>query len=177
MDRLPWCIPSELCTATTLQPPLCNHHTLPPVQIGEVLDGRYEVTEFKGKGVFSNVMRARDLGAGRVAGGIGGGIGVAEVAIKVIRANETMYKAALTEQAILRKLSSSDPDNRKHCIRMLRSFEFRKHMCLVFEAMVSGLAGCCNWLTEPTQAALALTYDVRLCCMRLRVCTCIYCAV
>ncbi|KAG2429206.1 hypothetical protein HXX76_010976 [Chlamydomonas incerta] len=103
-------------------------------QIGEVLDGRYEVTEFKGKGVFSNVMRARDLGAGRGAGGTSGG-GVAEVAIKVIRANETMYKAALTEQAILRKLSSTDPDNRKHCIRMLRSFEFRKHMCLVFEPM------------------------------------------
>nr|BCL66282.1 serine/threonine-protein kinase PRP [Volvox reticuliferus] len=106
-------------------------------QIGEVLDNRYEVTEFKGKGVFSTVMRARDHGVGRgaAAGGPAPPSGAPEVAIKVIRANETMYKAAQTEQAILRKLCSSDPDNRKHCIRLLRAFEFRKHMCLVFEPM------------------------------------------
>nr|BBC28445.1 serine/threonine-protein kinase PRP4 [Yamagishiella unicocca] len=106
-------------------------------QIGEVLDGRYELTEFKGKGVFSNVMRARDLGVGRAgaAAATAAGGGGPEVAIKVIRANETMYKAAQTEQAILRKLCGSDPDNRKHCIRLLRAFEFRKHMCLVFEPM------------------------------------------
>nr|ADI46819.1 PRP4f [Volvox carteri f. nagariensis] len=104
-------------------------------QIGEVLDNRYEVTEFKGKGVFSTVMRARDHGVGRGAAAAGSSASGPEVAIKVIRANETMYKAAQTEQAILRKLCSSDPDNRKHCIRLLRVFEFRKHMCLVFEPM------------------------------------------
>ncbi|GLI63601.1 hypothetical protein VaNZ11_006603 [Volvox africanus] len=106
-------------------------------QIGEVLDNRYEVTEFKGKGVFSTVMRARDHGVGRgvTAAGAAPSSGAPEVAIKVIRANETMYKAAQTEQAILRKLCSSDPENRKHCIRLLRAFEFRKHMCLVFEPM------------------------------------------
>ena len=75
-------------------------------------------------------MRARD----RAAGG-----GPGEVAIKVIRANETMYKAAQTEQSILRQLGNSDPENRKHCIRLLRAFEFRKHMCLVFEPMVGSL--------------------------------------
>ncbi|GIL68379.1 hypothetical protein Vafri_21678 [Volvox africanus] len=106
-------------------------------QIGEVLDNRYEVTEFKGKGVFSTVMRARDHGVGRgaIAAGAASSSGAPEVAIKVIRANETMYKAAQTEQAILKKLCSSDPENRKHCIRLLRAFEFRKHMCLVFEPM------------------------------------------
>lgn len=114
-------------------------------QIGEVLDNRYEVTEFKGKGVFSTVMRARDHGVGRGAAAAGTATGPGpEVAIKVIRANETMYKAAQMEQTILRKLSSSDPENRKHCIRMLRAFEFRKHMCLVFEPMVRGsrATGC-----------------------------------
>lgn len=98
------------------------------------------MTEFKGKGVFSTVMRARDLGVSGAAAAAAGGSGrvAPEVAIKVIRANDTMYKAALTEQAILRRLAAGDPDNRKHCIRMLRAFEFRKHMCLVFEAMVGG---------------------------------------
>lgn len=31
------------------------------LQVGEVLDGRYEVFASKGKGVFSTVLRARDL--------------------------------------------------------------------------------------------------------------------
>ena len=42
-----------------------------------------------------------------------------------------MYKAAQTELVVLHKLSQTDPDNRKHCIRLLRHFEFRNHMCLV----------------------------------------------
>lgn len=59
-----------------------------------------------------------------------------QVAIKLIRSNDTMYKAAQTELAILRKLGASDPDNRKHCVKLLRHFEYRKHFCLVFEPMV-----------------------------------------
>ena len=59
------------------------------LQVGEVMDGRYEVFATHGKGVFSTVLRARDL---KSEGGVG------EVAIKIIRANETMYKAAQTEK-------------------------------------------------------------------------------
>ena len=53
------------------------------------MDGRYEVFATHGKGVFSTVLRARDLKTEN---------GTAEVAIKIIRANETMYKAAQTEK-------------------------------------------------------------------------------
>jgi len=59
------------------------------LQVGEVMDGRHEVFATHGKGVFSTVLRARDL---KTEGGVG------EVAIKIIRANETMYKAAQTEK-------------------------------------------------------------------------------
>lgn len=48
-----------------------------------------------------------------------------------------MSKAAALEQRILRMLSDKDPDNRKHVIRMLRTFEYRHHVCMVFEPMVS----------------------------------------
>ena len=51
-------------------------------RFGEVLDGRYEVIAAHGKGVFSTVVRAKDLKAGR-------GDPV-EVAIKIIRSNEHM---------------------------------------------------------------------------------------
>ena len=38
---------------------------------------------------------------------------------KVIRSNETMFKAGQTELTILRKLADADPDNRRHVIRLL----------------------------------------------------------
>ncbi|KAL0041958.1 hypothetical protein WJX79_010312 [Trebouxia sp. C0005] len=95
-------------------------------QVGEVMDGRYEVFATHGKGVFSTVLRARDL---NTEGGVG------EVAIKIIRANETMYKAAQTEKIVLRKLSGADPEGRRHCIKLLRTFDYRGHLCMAFEAM------------------------------------------
>jgi len=47
--------------------------------IGETLDGRYNVYGYTGQGVFSNVIRARDIPRANQ-----------EVAIKIIRNNEIM---------------------------------------------------------------------------------------
>lgn len=105
------------------------------------MDSRYEVFASKGKGVFSTVLRARDLlrtATPAVEGGGGEHGEHAEVAIKMIRANDTMTKAAQLEVRILNDLKESDPDNKKHCIRLLRTFDYRHHVCLVFEPMVSG---------------------------------------
>lgn len=49
------------------------------VRIGEVLDTRYTVYGYTGQGVFSNVIRARDMARGNQ-----------DVAIKIIRNNEIM---------------------------------------------------------------------------------------
>ena len=46
------------------------------------------------------------------------------------------YKAGQTEKVILRKLGSLDPDGKRHVIRLLRHFDYRGHLCLVFEPMV-----------------------------------------
>ncbi|CAM6102700.1 unnamed protein product [Calypogeia fissa] len=96
-------------------------------RIGEVLDGRYEVASSHGRGVFSTVVRARDMKAGRGE--------PEEVAIKIIRNNETMYKAGQQELVILKKLAGADPENKRHCVRLLSSFEYRSHLCLVFESL------------------------------------------
>ena len=49
-------------------------------------------------------------------------------------------------QVVLRKLSGADPEGRRHCIKLLRTFDYRGHLCLVFEAMVSTLALlACTW--------------------------------
>jgi hypothetical protein len=60
-----------------------------------VVDGRYEVFATHGRGVFSSVLRARD----RVRKDASGN--VEEVAIKIIRANETMYKAGQVRRRLL----------------------------------------------------------------------------
>ncbi|KZV79783.1 kinase-like protein [Exidia glandulosa HHB12029] len=95
------------------------------VRLGETLDGgRYHVFSIVGKGMFSNVVRARDMQATG-----------AEVAIKIIRAQETMYKAGIKEVGILHKLRAADPDDKRHFVRLDRTFEHRGHLCLVFESL------------------------------------------
>ncbi|XP_011077099.1 serine/threonine-protein kinase prpf4B [Sesamum indicum] len=96
-------------------------------RFGEVLDGRYEIIAAHGKGVFSTVVRAKDLKAK-----LGD---PEEVAIKIIRNNETMYKAGMEELVILKKLVGADPENKRHCVRFLSTFKYRNHLCLVFESL------------------------------------------
>ncbi|KAJ3697707.1 hypothetical protein LUZ61_001412 [Rhynchospora tenuis] len=96
-------------------------------RFGEVLDGRYEIIAAHGKGVFSTVVRAKDLKSGKND--------PQEVAIKIIRNNETMYKAGMDELVILKKLAGADPEDRRHCVRFISSFKYRNHLCLVFESL------------------------------------------
>ncbi|XP_071716489.1 uncharacterized protein [Rutidosis leptorrhynchoides] len=96
-------------------------------RFGEILDGRYEVVAAHGKGVFSTVVRAKDLKAGSGD--------PEEVAIKIIRSNDKMYKAGLEELVILKKLVGADLEDRRHCVRFLSSFKYRNHLCLVFESL------------------------------------------
>lgn len=58
------------------------------LQVGEIVEERYEVFATHGRGVFSSVLRARDLRRKDASGAF------QEVAIKVIRANETMHKVS-----------------------------------------------------------------------------------
>lgn len=77
-----------------------------------------------GKGVFSSVVKAKDTKEGG-----------REVAIKVIRNNDTMYRAGIKEMGILKRLMAVDPDDKKHLIRLIRHFEHKNHLCLVFESL------------------------------------------
>ena len=88
---------------------------------GELLDSRYHVHSNLGKGIFSSVIRALDNRTNNV------------VAIKIIRNNESMIKAGSKEMDILQKLTDADPEDKRHMIRLERSFTHKGHLCMVFE--------------------------------------------
>ena len=116
----------------------CSASTLVLLQVGELLNERYEVFATHGKGVFSTVLRARDLHPVTPKGEPIPVIGTnfPEVAIKVIRSNDLMTKAGKAEEVILQKLAGADPSNKYHVIRLLGSFKYRGHLCLCFEPLV-----------------------------------------
>nr|CAB3493514.1 unnamed protein product [Digitaria exilis] len=94
---------------------------------GEVLHGRYEIIAGHGMGVFSNVVRAKDLKARKGDSD--------EVAIKILRNIPAIYKAGKQEISILENLGSANPKDRRHCVRFISSFMYRKHLCLIFESL------------------------------------------
>ncbi len=99
------------------------------VIIGELLDNRYQVQSILGKGMFASVIRAVDITKEKDK----------LVAIKVIRNNEVMMKEGLKEISVLQKLNNSDPKDEKHVIRLIRNFDHKNHLCLVFENLYLNL--------------------------------------
>lgn len=116
---------------TTTLDSASDHEGYYQVILGEQLDGgRYQVFSSLGKGMFANVVRARILQDAETG---------KEVAIKIIRSQESMHRAGLKEVQILNKLKQADPEDKKHIVRLERTFEHRGHLCLVFESMSMNL--------------------------------------
>lgn len=90
-------------------------------RVGEILNGRYQVQSTLGRGMFSGVVRATDITTKR------------PVAIKIMRNNDALRKGGYTEIAILAKLNTADADSRKHIVKFERSFDYKGHLCMVFE--------------------------------------------
>eukprot|EP01042_Synura_sphagnicola_P002251 gene2251-2691_t len=110
--------------------------------IGELISNRYRVKGVIGKGVFSTVLQAQDmLEKNELKGPAGGVLTEGEneshhlVAIKMIRNNDTMRKAAEKEIQLLSLIAENDPENKKHCVRLLSHTEYRQHVAMVFEPM------------------------------------------
>ena len=62
----------------------------------------------------------------------------------MIRSNDTMYRAGQKELQLLRELRQKDPNDRKHIVALLDTFEYRNHLCIVFEALNSNLREVLN---------------------------------
>lgn len=85
---------------------------------------RYSVLSKQGKGSFSTVILCIDTKEDNV-----------RRVIKVINSKETMYHFGRREVQTLSALKDLDPENKFSCVRFYESFEFRNHLCMVFEAM------------------------------------------
>ena len=97
------------------------------IRPGELLDGRYQLSTALGRGMFSGVARALDLTTQET------------VAIKIMRNNDALRKGGFTEIAILQKLNEADPEDKKHIVKFERSFEYKGHLCMVFENLSMNL--------------------------------------
>eukprot|EP01138_Halocafeteria_seosinensis_P011585 gb/GECG01011834.1/.p1 GENE.gb/GECG01011834.1/~~gb/GECG01011834.1/.p1 ORF type:complete len:706 (+),score=131.77 gb/GECG01011834.1/:1-2118(+) len=106
---------------------------------GDMIGGRYRVVVGSGKGVFSSVCLCADTLAGKVVPGQKDtpeeSSQYSTVAIKVLRANDTMRKAGMKELGLLEDLKKQDPHGRSCVIRYLNHFEHRNHLCIAFEPM------------------------------------------
>lgn len=87
----------------------------------------YVVRAALGMGVFSSVYSAVVPATGRL------------FAIKLVRANDLMRRAALREVATLRNILRADPDDAMHCVRMHDHFVHRGHVAIVFESLSMNL--------------------------------------
>lgn len=95
-----------------------------------VRGGRYRLIKALGRGVFANVAQAEEVnaeGASRL------------VAVKMIRRNDLMRKASQKEMDFLRRVNEADPQDKRHVIRLLDSFDHKGHLCIVFEHMSKNL--------------------------------------
>lgn len=94
--------------------------------IGERVGDRFQVQGILGKGVFSTVLKCRDIHDKPSQG-------QKIVAVKMIRNNDTMRKAAEKEKSILLDLALHDPGNKRFCVRLLTYLDYRQHVALVLE--------------------------------------------
>ncbi|KAK9863799.1 hypothetical protein WJX84_009568 [Apatococcus fuscideae] len=86
---------------------------------------RYTVKGILGQGTFGQVVECVPDTATK-----------APVAVKVIKNQAAFYHQARVEVGVLQYLNTrSDPDNTHHIVRMKDFFNFRNHLCLVFELL------------------------------------------
>jgi serine/threonine-protein kinase PRP4 len=95
--------------------------------------GRHRMIKTLGRGVFANVAQAEEVAAD------GDGQHGRLVAIKMIRRNELMRKASQKEMDFLQKVNGADPQDKRHIIRLLGSFDHKGHLCIIFEHMSKNL--------------------------------------
>ncbi|CAG9463093.1 unnamed protein product [Pedinophyceae sp. YPF-701] len=90
---------------------------------GDNLSSRFKVLSQMGEGTFGRVMECWDRERR------------AYCAIKIIRNVEKYRHAAMIELEVLNTVRINDPAGSHHCVPLLDWFDFRGHICMVFERL------------------------------------------
>ncbi|KAL2517678.1 Serine/threonine-protein kinase AFC3 [Abeliophyllum distichum] len=113
--------------------PVLRGHVSPPrrdddpeghyvFSLGENLTPRYKILSKMGEGTFGRVLECWDRQTREY------------VAIKVVRSIQKYRDAAMIEIDVLQRLSKNDKGS-SGCVKMLNWFDYRNHICIVFEKL------------------------------------------
>ncbi|WFD29080.1 dual-specificity kinase [Malassezia sp. CBS 17886] len=93
------------------------------VRDGDYITPRYQICGLLGQGTFGKVVNCYDRKLRR------------RVAIKVIRAVQKYRDASQIEIRVLRCLRQHDPANEYQCVRLIETFDYRNHVCIVSDLL------------------------------------------
>ena len=94
---------------------------------GDHLNYRYEIIQLLGKGTFGEALQCYDHKNKEL------------VCIKIINARKDFKKQAMIEIKILTSISVNDTENESGNVKFYQYFNFRNHICLVFELLGQNL--------------------------------------
>ena len=97
---------------------------------GYHLNYRYEIMELLGKGSFGEAVKCYDHKNKEI------------VCIKIINSREEFQNQAMVEIKILTSISLNDTNNESGNVKFYHYFNFRGHICLVFELLGKNLYEC-----------------------------------
>eukprot|EP00050_Salpingoeca_kvevrii_P014507 m.36891 g.36891 ORF g.36891 m.36891 type:complete len:714 (+) comp5803_c0_seq3:209-2350(+) len=92
-------------------------------QLGEGDDHRYVILGLLGQGTFGQVVKCRDLVTNRI------------VAVKVVKNSPQYREQSKMEISILRSFVQNRGHPHPQIVNILAHFEFRNHLCMVFELL------------------------------------------
>lgn len=93
------------------------------ITIGDHFNYRYEVLSTLGKGSFGQVCKCLDHKTSDI------------VALKIIKNKAKFHKQGAVEVKVLKHLNDHDRDDNQNVVRILSSFTFRSHLCIIFELL------------------------------------------
>ncbi|WIA08010.1 hypothetical protein OEZ85_007480 [Tetradesmus obliquus] len=92
-------------------------------ELGENISSRYKILSKFGEGTFGRVLECWDRKHKDY------------VAVKIVRNVDKYRHAAMIELEVLNTLERNDPDAKRHCVKLKEWFQYRGHVCMVFEKL------------------------------------------
>ncbi|KAI8114007.1 hypothetical protein M9434_002134 [Picochlorum sp. BPE23] len=98
-----------------------------PLQIDDVIAGRYQIVELLGQAVFSRAVQALDLKTGQ------------HICLKVVKNDKDYFDQSLDEVKVLRHVNEQDPQDEHGIVRLYDFFYYKEHLILVTELLRANL--------------------------------------